>query len=333
MRLLGRVLFVGAVSLSVLCMTAWGGLAIYYSDLPGETLRTALAAGFGLGTAAAFLILPNRRRTLAGFLVAFGLLLGWWLSIAPRNDRDWQADVAVLPAAAIDGDRVTIRNIRNFQYGEHDEDFVPRYYDKTFDLRTLDALDLIAVYWMGDAIAHIMLSFGFGGEHVTFSIETRKERGESYSSLAGFFKQFELIYVVGDERDLIGVRTTYRRPPEDVYVYRTRAQPDAIRRLFLEYVDAVNRLTKEPAWYNTLTTNCTTAVFRHVRIVGHAVPRSWKILLSGYVPEYVYERGTLDRTLPFPELRRRSLVNERARAAGRAEDFSRRIREGLPRPL
>ncbi len=332
MRYLGRLLVVGALSLFVAGLTGWGVLAVYYSDLPGQTVRTTLAAVFGLGTAAAFLVLPNRRRTLAGFLLAFGVLVGWWLSIAPRNDRDWQADVAVLPSATIEGDRVTIRNIRNFQYGAHDEDFVPRYYDKTFDLRKLDALDLIAVYWMGDAIAHVMLSFGFGGEYVTFSIETRKERGESYSSLAGFFKQYELIYVVGDERDLIGVRTTYRRPPEDVYVYRTRMRPDAIRGLFLEYVDAVNRLTREPAWYNTLTTNCTTVVFRHVRLAGHTVPRSWKILLSGYVPEYVHERGGLTQTLPFPELRRQSLVNERARAAGRAEDFSRRIREGLPKP-
>jgi hypothetical protein len=177
-----------------------------------------------------------------------------------------------------------------------------------------------------------MVSFGFGGEYVTFSIETRKERHEAYSALKGFFKQYELIYLVGDERDLIGVRTTFRRPPEDVYLYRTRMRPETARALFLEYIDTIDRMNREPAWYNTLTTNCTTAIFRHVRLTGLAVPRSWKILLSGYVPEYLHGLGGLTQSLPFPELRRRSLINTQARAAGTAADFSRRIREGLPTP-
>ena len=138
---------------------------------------------------------------------------------------------------------------------------MPRYDDRTFDLRELDAVDLIAVYWMGDAIAHIMVSFGFAGDHVAISIETRKEKGEAYSSIAGFFKRYELIYVVGDERDLIRVRTNYRRPEELVYLYRTRTRPDNARRLFLEYVDKINQLKEQPEFYNTLTTNCTTDVW------------------------------------------------------------------------
>ena len=133
----------------------------------------------------------------------------------------------------IAGDRVTLRNIRDFDY-RTETDFTPRYYDRTFDLQQLDSVDLIAVYWAGDAIAHIMVSFGFAGQDfVTFSIETRKERTEGYSAIKGFFKQYELIYVVGDERDLIGVRTTYRQPREDVYLYRTRIPPERARSLFL----------------------------------------------------------------------------------------------------
>jgi Domain of unknown function (DUF4105) len=237
----------------------------------------------------------------------------------------------VLPYAEINGDQVTLYSIRNFDY-RTEQDFETRYADQTFDLRALDAVDLIAVYWAGDAIAHIIVSFGFAGEHVAFSIETRKEKGEAYSSLAGFFKQYELIYVVGDERDLIRSRTNYRRPEELVYVYRTRASPDAARRLFLEYVERVNQLRDSPEFYNTLTTNCTTDVWLLVRALSGRLPLDWRVLLSGYFPEYAYDLGSLDTSLPFEELKSRSLINDKAHAADQAPDFSQRIREGLPRP-
>ena len=127
-------------------------------------------------------------------------------------------------AGPINGDLVTIHNIRNFDY-RTETDFTPRYYTKTFDLREVDSVDVIASYWMGDAIAHIFLSFGFSGkDFIAISIETRRQRHQSYSTVAGFFKQYELFYVVADERDLIRLRTNYRKdPPEDVYIYRTRA--------------------------------------------------------------------------------------------------------------
>lgn len=323
-----RALGVACFGLLVAGMAGWGTLALYYSDLPG---RMGLAAGFGLGTLLAFLLLPNRWRTLIGFGLAFALVLAWWLSIAPSHERDWQAEVAVLPHAEFDGDLVTLRNVRNFHY-RTEQDFEARYDDRTFDLRELDAVDLIAVYWAGDAIAHIMVSFGFGGEHVAFSIETRKEVGEAYSSLAGFFKQYELITVVGDERDLIGVRTNHRRPEEQVYLYRTRARPEDARRLFLEYVDKINQLKAQPEFYNTLTTNCTTDVWFLVRALSDRFPLDWRVLLSGYFPEYAYDLGSLDTRLPFPELKRQSLVNDKAHGADADPAFSQRIREDLPRP-
>jgi Domain of unknown function (DUF4105) len=189
-----RAAGIGGLALLIAGMTAWAALAIYYSDLPGEPLRLGLAAAFALGALGAFLFLPHRRRTLLGFGAAFALLLLWWMSIEPSNERDWQTEVAVLPHATIDGDLVTLHNVRNFDY-RTEQDFVPRYDNRTFDLRKLDGVDLIAVYWAGDAIAHIMVSFGFAGDHVAFSIETRKEKTESYSSIAGLFRQYELIYV------------------------------------------------------------------------------------------------------------------------------------------
>ncbi len=317
---------------AVVLMTGWGALAVYYSDLPSESLRAALAIGFAVATALAFLLLPNRKRTLAGFLVAFAVMVAWWLHIPASNKRAWQRDVALLPYSTIQGDMVTIHNIRNLKY-RTEADYEVRHYDKTFDLRRLNAVDLLAVYWMGDAIAHVMISFGFEDkDFVAFSIETRKEQGEGYSTLKGFFKQFELTYVVGDERDLIRVRTDYRNPPEDVYLYRLKIPQENARKFFMEYIRQINSMKETPEWYNTLTTNCTTNVVRHVRAFGGQAKYTWKVLLSGYAPQYAYELGALDTTIPFEELRQKSHINPKAHAVGDAPDFSAMIREGLPRP-
>ena len=187
---------------------------------------------------------------------------------------------------------------------------------------------------MGDAIAHVMLSFGFGGrDYVTISIETRKEVGESYDTIRGFFRQYELIYVVADDRDLIRLRTHYRMDPvEDVYLYRTAASAENAKRLFLDYLREINELKDSPAFCNTGTTNCTTNVCRHTKVNPGEHRFSWKILLSGYASEYVYENGMLDTSMPFAELKRRSHINPVAQAANDAEDFSQRIRSNLPRP-
>jgi hypothetical protein len=262
----------------------------------------------------------------------WGVLVLWWSTIPASHSHDWQPDVAALPAATLDGDHVTLHNIRNFEYRTA-TDFTPRYYDKTFDLRQLESVDLISSYWAGEAIAHLMVSFGFGEQdYVAISIETRKERTEDYSSIKGFFKQYELIYIVADERDVIRLRTTYRQPPEEVYLYRTRISPAQARRVFLDYVHEVNRLVQQPAFYNTLTTNCTTNILLHARASGGIARYNWKILLSGYAPAYAYEIGRLDTSLPFAELKQHSHINARAQAAGDAPDFSQRIRTGLPRP-
>ena len=162
------------------------------------------------------------------------------------------------------------------------------------------------------------------------SVETRKEQTEDYSTLKGFFKQYELMYVVADERDLIRLRTTHRQPPEDVYLYRLHLPQAQLRRLFLEYVRRINALAAQPQFYNTLTTNCTTNILLHARASGGVARYNWKILLSGYTPQYAYELGRLNTRLPFAELRRRSHITARAQAAHDAPDFSQRIRAGLP---
>jgi len=278
----------------------------------------------------AFLCLPKRGRTLIGFLPVFAWIAVWWMSFPASNDRSWQRDVAVLPFADIAGDLVTLHNIRNLYY-RTETDFDLRYYDRTFDLRKLDSVDLLAVYWMGDAIAHIMISFGFQEQDfVTFSIETRKEVGEGYSTIKGFFKQYELIFIAGDERDLIRVRTDYRDPTEDVYLYRTRMPPETARKFFMEYVRQINSMKVHPEWYNTATSNCTVDIIRLIRDYGGRAGYNWKVLLSGYTPLYAYELGGLDTLIPFEELRKLSYINPKARAIGDDPEFSRKIREGLP---
>jgi hypothetical protein len=319
-------------TIAILAVTAWCAFALALSPLQA---RAAAIVMIACGVSAALATLFGRQLFIALplFAVAVGAFAIAWSTVKPSNDRDWQADVAVLPYATFDGERVTIHNIRNFDY-RSETDYTPRYYDKTFDLRDLDTADLITSYWMGDAIAHVMISFGFADrDFVTVSIETRKEKGESYSTVNGFFRQYELTYIVGDERDLIRLRTNYRKdPPEEVYLFRTNAPKENVRRLFLDYFKTINSLRDQPQFYNTLTTNCTTNVIMHTKVNPGGGHYSWKVLLSGYAPQYAYERGRLDASIPFAELKQRSHINDAARAADQASDFSQRIRVGLPRP-
>ena len=336
MKWIAKAFLMLLISIVVAVMSAWGGLAIYYSNLPGEWLRKVLAVAFVLfGAALLIWYFLSARRILPLFIfcAAFLLLVGWWSTIPAMQDRDWAPEYAKLTHATINGDLVTIYNIRNFDY-RTETDFTPRYYDKTFDLRQLDSVDVIASYWMGDAIAHVFLSFGFAGkDFLAISIETRRQRHQSYSTVAGFFKQYELFYVVADERDLIRLRTNYRKdPPEDVYLYRTRAPADNARRLFLDYIREINSLAEKPEFYNALTTNCTTSILTHTRVNKENLPLSWKVLLSGYVPQYLYERAAINTNLPFDELKQRSHINAAARSADQAPDFSQRIRAALPAP-
>jgi hypothetical protein len=320
------------IGVVVTATTIWGVAMLYFSPLLAEQWRALAAGVYAAMTLLAFLFLPRRRRTLLISLCAFALLVFLFLQIPASNERDWQTDVSVTPHATIKGDSITIHGVRNFAY-RTETDFTPRWETRTYDLSKLDSVDLIAVYWAGKAIAHIMVSFGFAGkDYLAVSIETRKEKGESYSTLAGFFRQYELYYVVADERDVVGVRTTYRQPQEDVYIYRVKGPLKNARRVFLDYLKGMNELHEHPGYYNTLTTNCTTSVLFHTRMNPESPPMSWKILLSGYVPDYLYELGRLDTSHPFVELERLSRVNERAHAAGADAAFSRRIREGLPNP-
>jgi hypothetical protein len=331
---LRRVLF----ALCGLGLGAWAAIALLEAGSEAGPWRQILAvavAAVAIASTTMVLLRGPGWRALAAVVLPALAVAGWYATLQPRNDRDWLPDVANTPWAEVVGDRITIHNVRNFAW-RTETDFTPRWETRTVDLAQLEGVDLVASYWMGDAIAHIMVSFAFkDAPALAVSIETRKEVGEPYSTVLGFFRRYELVYVVADERDLIGVRTNVRaNPPEDVYLYRVTMPKEAARRLFLEYVRQMNEFREHPRFYNTATTNCTTMVLVNNRVNGPVSLLNWKILLSGYLPQLVHERGRLDQSLPFAELRRRSRVNEAARATGLgAPDFSARIRQDLPWPV
>src|SRR6516162_7353842 len=309
-------------------LIAWGTLAIYYSNLPWASLRLALAGAF-----AAFAVwacwLTARRAMSAVFLVVFAGVVAWWISIAPSHDRPWRPEVAVMPRAIIDGDRVRITGVRNFEYRSRN-DFTVRYEEREVSLSHLNSLDFYLCYFWSDApVAHTFVSFGFdNAPPLSISIETRPEIGEGFDPLPSLFKQFELIYVVGDERDLVRVRTNYRN--EDVYLYHIRTSPEFTRRLFLVYLERINELADRPEFYNLFSNSCTINIVRYANLAGRVGRLDIRQIVNGWSDRYLYSAGALDTNLPFEELRQRSRINATAQAAGNAPDFSERIRKFLP---
>ena len=310
-------------------IVAWASLAIYYSNLPWTWLRLVLAAGFMAFGAWALWRSRTRRALLAFAGVYLGVVV-WWAFIRPSHHRPWRPEVAVMPRVSIDGDRVRIAGVRNFEYrGTYD--FTPRYEAREVSLSSLTSIDFFISYWMQGPVGHTFLSFNFSNAPpVCISIETRPEVGEGFDPLASLFKQFELIYVVGDERDLVRVRTNFRR--DDVYLYHIRTSAENARRLFLIYLDRINELYDQPEFYHLLSNSCTINIVRYARAVGKPPGFDIRHFLNGLIDSYLYSTGAIDTTLPFAELRRRSRINDTALAADNAPDFSERIRAAVPSP-
>jgi Domain of unknown function (DUF4105) len=308
-------------------LIAWATLAIYYSNLPSAGLRVALAVSFAI-LAICLLWLSRDRRASAVFLMLFVGVVAWWLSISPSHDRPWRPEVAVMPRATIDGDRVHVTGVRNFEYRSLN-DFTVRYEDREVQLSHLTSLDFFVSYWSEGLVGHTFLSFIFdNAPPLDISIETRPEVGEGFNPVASLFIQFELIYVVGDERDLVRVRTNYRN--ETVYLYRLNSSSDNVRRLFMVYVKRINELADRPEFYHLLSNSCTINIIRYANAAGRAGRFDIRHIFNGLIDNYLYYSGRMNTTLPFDELRRRSQINEAAQAADDAPDFSERIRASLP---
>ena len=308
-------------------LIAWATLAIYYSNLPWAWLRLGLAVAF-----AAFAIwalwLSRQRRMSVAFIALYLGVVAWWIAIPPSHDREWRPEVAVMPRAVIDGDRVRITGVRNFDYRTRN-DFTVRYEEREVLLSHLTGVDFYVSYWSEGLVGHTFLSFIFdNAPPLSISIETRPEVGEGFNPIASLFKQFELIYVVGDERDIVGVRTNHRL--ETVYLYRLNASPDKVRELLLVYLERINELADRPEFYHLLSNSCTINIIRYLNAAGRKGRFDIRHLFNGLIDSYLYHSGRVDTTLPFDELRRRSLINEAAQAADDAPDFSQRIRASVP---
>jgi hypothetical protein len=311
------------------CAT-WGACALWYQIPGGHALKSLSVVLWVLLSLALLTALWQGRMAvgLLAFAAAFGGLLIWWHHIAPSNDKIWADDVAQMTTGTVDGDRVTLYNVRNFEW-RSDTDYTPRWETRHYELHRLNSVDMIMSYWTGPAIAHMLISFGFdSGEHVVFSVEIRPEAHEGFSELGGFFKEFELSIIAADERDVIRVRTNVRG--EDDYLYRIHMPAADMRSLFLAYIGEANALVRTPRFYNTVTVNCTTLVYHMMkRIVGY-LPMDYRIVFSGYLPEYVYHVGGLDNRYSLAALRALGRITDRAKKADRSDAFSADIREGIP---
>jgi hypothetical protein len=314
----------------ILCqafLIAWGALVIYFSNLPWAEARIALAACFAL-VSIWLLWLSRRRRAFTFFIALFIGVIGWWISILPSHHRPWRPEVAVMPRATVDGDRVRITGVRDFDYRSRN-DFTVRYEEREVQLSHLTGLDFFVSYWAEGPVAHTFVSFIFdNAPPLSISIETRPEVGEGFDPLASLFKQFELIYVVGNERDLVRVRTNYRK--ETVSLYHLNSSVESVRRLLLIYLERINELADRPEFYHLLTNSCTINIIRYANAAGRSGRFNFRHLLNGLIDSYLYYSGRVNTNLSFEELRRRSLINEVAEAADKASDFSDRIRASLP---
>ena len=304
-------------------LSVWGALALWF-QLPA--LRWPAALAWGVGAIVTLVLWWRRRdaRVALPWLAAMIALMAWWSTLQPTHDRVWADDVSRMVTGQVQGSVVTLDQVRNFDW-RSDTDYTQRWEARSYDLDRLRSVDVAMSYWMGPAIAHTLVSFGFAdGRYLTFSIEIRKQRGESFDALAGFFKGFETVLIAADERDILRVRTNVR--DEDMYLYRLKMPPGAMRSLFMAYLDEGAKLKREPRFYNTLTANCTTIIFEMARRIDPGLPLDWRLLASGYLDRYLFDIGALAGAQDFEALRQNAHITQRARAADKAEDFSARIR-------
>lgn len=317
-----NVLLVVAAALS----GGWGALAIWY-QFPGEAVSRWIAGALWVAFVLALIVTGWVRRTglpIGVYALAFMMLLAWWSTIVPSNHRDWADDVARSLTGDIDGSYVTLHNVRHFGW-RTDSDYDVRWETRRYDLDHLTGVDLILSSWGMPGIVHALVSFGFDdGSHVVLSVEVRRQRNQSFSSIGGFFKHFERTIVAADESDVIRVRTNVRG--ETDHLYRLQMSKEAMRELFLSYVREANELTVTPAFYNTATSNCVSIVFDMAKQIDPKLPYDYRLLLTAYLPSYLYEVGALDKRYPLEVLTEQGDITARARATKPGDDFSRAIR-------
>lgn len=320
------------VYLLVFLLTLWACVALYFDLSPGG-LHIVLTTVYVVVVLALAIGVRGHFHRFLACAAMFGLVLAAWLSLKPSNDRHWQDDVSQTAWAEVNGDNVTIHNFRYCHY-QAEFNYSCDWLTKTVRLSDLHGIDIAVTYWGSPYIAHPIVSFWFGdNNYVAASIETRKQVGVGYSAIRGLLRQYELIYLFSDERDILRLRTNFRKG-EEVYLYHTTAGPQWSRELFLEYIRQADLLRDHPEWYNAVTRNCTTAIFQSMARIG-PLPNGtsrfdWRILLNGRSDEMLYNGGNFASKLPFPELKEAVHINDAARKADDSPDFSRLIRVRRP---
>jgi len=312
--------------LGVLAVAFWGALALWFQ----APVRIVLIA---VWTALAIVAIVGLVRgtyfPLLLFAAAWILMQAWWwLGVRPSNVREWMPEVAELTHGSVNGDIVTLHNVRNFEWRSR-TDYDPRWETRTYDLSKLQSVDMVLSYWGRPAIAHTMVSFGFSdGQYVVFSVEIRRKLNDTFSEIGGFFRQYELAVLASTEEDSLRVRTNVRG--EEGYLYRIQMPPDDARVLFLSYLDTANQVREKPRFYNTVTANCTTIIYQLAKRIVPGLPLDYRLLLSGYLPEYMYELGALAGADSIQAYRQAGHYTQRALMSKDISTFSQDIRKGVP---
>ncbi len=319
-------------ALIIVPVGAWSALALWFRLPAPEGLRALAACLFvvlGLAAIAAVFL----RRGLAGltvFALVFGALLVWWSTITPPLDGDWAPDVARQTTGTVEGDILTLSGVRDFDW-RSDSDFAERWSKRSYDLTKLKTLDLFLAYWAGPEMAHVIMSFGFeDGDHISWSVEVRREKTGEFSPVADAFRNHTLIYLATTERDSVRLRSNVRG--EDVRLYRLNTPPGQARALLVEYALQATALAPQPKWYNSITANCATVVFKIVRAAGGTFPLDWRLVVNGFLPGYLYDQRVVVTSIPLAELMERARISDKAKAADGSPDFSQAIRVGVPSP-
>ena len=333
-RAAGTLLRVLVSALVIAPLSAWSALALWFRLPWPEGFRAAAAIVFavvGLATIVALFMRRSRSLTaIVVFAIAFGGLLAWWSTIRPPLDGDWAPDVARQTTGSIEGDILTLSDVRDFDW-RSDNDFTEKWSKRSYDLSKLKTLDLFLAYWAGPEMAHVIMSFGFeNGEYLAWSVEVRREKTGEFSPIADAFKSHTLVYLATTERDTVRLRTNVRG--EDVRLYRLNTPPEQARALLQEYVAESTALAEQPKFYNSITANCATVVFKLVRAAGSKLPFDWRLVVNGFLPGYLYDHRAVVTTMPLSELMERARVSPQAKAADQSPDFSRLIRVGVPSP-
>lgn len=254
------------------------------------------------------------------------LIGGWYASLMPRQDRNWAPDVQRIVKGRVEGDILTVDNIRDFRWETATLAHQQNWQSRQIDLRKLEGADMITSVWDNPLIAHLLVSFRFKDEApLTLSVEIRREAGEEFSALGGFFRQFEQSLIAATEEDILAWRAGPRG--EEVRLYPLSLRPKQLRPVLEGFIALGNDLNQDAQWYNTVTANCTTVVWNLSKAIGPKLPLDISLLASGKLPEYLESFGALAGTGDVETKRARALISLDGTEGLTGQDFSQAIRQ------